>query len=132
MDLLCLYKIPLIYYKTFHNRNIKCSKIEKKEYVYIEIFIQFQNPHACNKVFACLFGIFLLNIDTGRTRALSFSRSSQLLIRLPYFQIFHLPSRALRGSREKYLATSRDGLYGISTDGTEFLLFRGIIRKKSR
>lgn len=85
-----------------------------------------------NKVFVCLFSIFLSNIDTGHIRALLFSRSSRLLIRLPHFQIFHLPSHALRGSREKYLATSRDGLYGISAGGTEFLLFRGIIRKKSR
>lgn len=62
----------------------------------------------------------------------SFNRSSRSLIRLPHFQIFHLPSRALRGgSREKYLAASRDGLCGISADGTEFFLFRRIIRKKS-
>jgi len=112
--------------------NIKHSKVKKKNrYVHIQIFIQFQNPRACNKVFICLFSIFLSNIDTEHTRALSFSRSSQL-IRLPHFQIFHLPSRALRGTREKYLATSRNGLYGISVDGTEFLLFREIIRKKSR
>lgn len=105
---------------------------KKTRYVHIKIFIQFQNPHAYNKVFVCLFSIFLSNIDTGHIRALPFSRSSRLLIRLPHFQIFHLPSHALRGSREKYLATSRDGLYGISAGGTEFLLFRGIIRKKSR
>lgn len=79
------------------------------------------------------FNVFPSNIDVGRVyRLVSFNRSSRFLIRLPHFQIFHLPSRALRGgSREKYLAASRDGLCGISAGGTEFLLFRGIIWKKS-
>lgn len=79
------------------------------------------------------FNVFPSNIDVKRAHPfVSFNRSSRSFIRLPHFQIFHLPSRALRGgSREKYLAASRDGLCGISAGGTEFLLFRGIIWKKS-
>lgn len=123
-----LYKISLIVERSTTAISNSSESRKKIRYIYNDICTIFK-IHTRIIRYSRVYSIFFFQIST---RALPFSRSSRLLIRLPHFQIFHLPSRALRGSREKYLATSRDGLYGISASGIEFLLFRGIIRKKSR
>lgn len=118
----------ILNYRIFYNLSMRpfLNSQKNAHTTYGKGLYTFRNSHVRIIKYSPVYSTFCLQISTRDAQTPSFapnhplqpSRSSRSLIRLPpHFQIFHLPSRALRGgSREKYLAASRDGLCGISAD----------------